>query len=512
MADKKSKKEETKKKRRTEGEIINQLAEVNEAYFVGLLWSNPAEHYDIYGGKIDSTDFLHKIWGFYYGLGKKLFDRGIRKFDDISVNALIKETGSEKLFDKFNGLDTIDEAVALVEENELNIEYYYETVVKNKTLLKLIDVFGEKVLKDDGNYDYRELSATELILYWGDVVNQISLDGVHNYESESLYIEGEKFIENLEEQTANMMKFYRSPLMNQVTQGVPRGEVTIIGGFGNTGKSSIMAEKLLMACIDSQEKTLLILNEETAQKMREKLLFVLLNHHFNTRIDRKKMANSQKLTDDNKKKIIEAFDLLHELMDGDEAMIQVAYMENYNVPDLKSIVKYHASRGCINLIIDTHKVPDQIGNQQRWVAFVEATKEIYKFTKKEAGGFNLRTVLTVQLADAMIAERFLGFDAIGEGKGIKNEASIMLMFRPLFGDEIESLDVYRNKEMGDGWSKQIIELDSEKTYYVMFFPKNRFGGNTDNGQPCLVLEANFNFNSFPEIGWTHIPRQYNRRG
>ena len=48
-----------------------------------------------------------------------------------------------------------------------------------------------------------------------------------------------------------------------------------------------------------------------------------------------------------------------------------------------------------------------------------------------------------------------------------------------------------------------------KIYYLLFTPKNRFGNNTDNGQEVLVLEPNFNFNTFQEVGWTYVDKDFN---
>ena len=187
-------------------------------------------------------------------------------------------------------------------------------------------------------------------------------------------------------------------------------------------------------------------------------------------------------------------------------------MEQYKIDDLRNIIALHANRGYVNLIIDTHKVPDGYTQNARWEAIVEATKEIYKLTRKESGGFNLRTVLTVQLADSHIGDRFLGYDAIGEGKAMKNEASILLMYRPLFTDEYDSIEVIRwiksDLDPKKKWIQEVVELDPKKTYYVMFVPKNRYGGNTDSGQDCILYEPNFDFNSFREVGTVKIDRNY----
>jgi hypothetical protein len=140
---------------------------------------------------------------------------------------------------------------------------------------------------------------------------------------------------------------------------------------------------------------------------------------------------------------------------------------------------------------------------------VEDMKTIYRLTRKNAGGCNLRTAVTFQLADGAIKNRYLDFEAIGEGKASKNEASVMQMFRPAWADEYEKgkmeLTCFKNvkKENGE-YEKDEFTLKKGKTYYLLFTPKNRFGANNDNGQPVLILEPNFNFNHFKEIGWCYV--------
>ena len=75
------------------------------------------------------------------------------------------------------------------------------------------------------------------MLYWTDKLTRISVDSINNYETENLYVSAEEFINKTKENSANMLKFYDSRLMNSITQGVPRGQLTMFGGFGGTGKS-----------------------------------------------------------------------------------------------------------------------------------------------------------------------------------------------------------------------------------------------------------------------------------
>ena len=493
---------------------ISAKAEVNEAYFVGLLWANPFEAYSEYSTNISQDEFIHGVWGFYYELGRIMFDKGIKKFDEITVAKTVKENGIEEEFKEYGGRTTINDAVDIVKDNSDNIEYYYETIKKNYTIQQLYLLFGVKVFVNKNKYNYEKMSAEQLTGFWQDKLNQLSLNSVNNYEAENLYIEGEDFIKKLEEESAEMLPFYKSIMMNSITQGVARGHVTMFGGFGNSGKSSIMADKFIMSCVANKEKTLIVLNEEDAQSFRQKIVLSILNHEFNKGFDRKRMVNG-KLQEADKELIRKAFAKMKEMIDGQEAVIKIIFMEKYVMKDLEKIIRYWANRGYVNLMIDTHKVSDDSTHESRWITFVEDMKTIYRITRKNAGGCNLRTVVTFQLADSAIKSRYLGFDAIGEGKASKNEASTLLMFRPAWSDEYDGekreLDCYRlvKNANGEGYSKEYFKLQKGKTYYLFFTPKNRFGSNNENGQAVLVVEPAFHRNAFYEKGWTFVAKDYN---
>lgn len=488
---------------------LSNKAEINEAYFVGLLWSNPFEHYAEYSDTISQDEFIHDVWGFYFELGRRMYEEGIQKFDDITVHTKVKEYNITDEFNEWGKMNTIDDAVNIVKNNHDNIEYYYETIKKNYVIRQLYLLFGDKVLIKKGKYDWQKMSREQLSMYWNDKVNKISLDNVNRYEQENLYIDADEFIQKLEEDSAEMLPFYNSKLMNSITQGTARGHVMMFGGFGNSGKSSITAEKFTMSCIANKEKMIVVLNEEDAQAYRQKIVLSILWHEFNTGLDRKRMVNG-KLQETDKEKIRKAFARMKELMEGDEALIKVIFMERYVMKDLEKIIRFWSNRGYINLLIDTHKVSDDSQHDKRWETFVEDMKTIYRLTRKEAGGCNLRTLVTFQLADNAIKNRYLDFEAIGEGKASKNEASVVMMFRACWADEYEDekreLDCYRLKknEKTGGYDKEFFKLEKGKTYYLFFTPKNRFGSNNDNGQPVLVVEPMFNANHFKEIGWTFV--------
>jgi len=494
---------------------INKNAQINEAYFVGLLWADPFNNFAEYNDTVSQDEFVHNVWSFYFELGRKMYKESIRTFDRITVATKVKEYNLIEEFDEFGGMDTIEDAVDIVKDNPDNIEYYYETVKKNYVIRQLYLLFGNKVLIKKGKYDFDKMTSEQLGAYWDDKMNVIRLNNVNRYEAENLYIDPEEFIRKLEEESAEMLPFYKSKLLNSITQGVARGHVNMFGGFGGTGKSSITAEKIVMSCIENREKAIVVLNEEDAQTFRQKIILTLLWHEFNEHLDRKRMVNG-KLREEDKEKIRKAMKRMNELMDEKEGLIKVIFMEKYVIKDLEKIVRFWANRGYINLVIDTHKVSDESKFEQRWQTFVEDMKVIYRMTRKNAGGLNLRTWVTFQLADSAVRNRFLDYEAIGEGKASKNEASVVMMFRKAWSDEYKggnkALQCYRLKKLPDGsYDKDWFQLDPDKQYYLLFTPKNRFGQSNDTGLPVLIIEPYFQSNTFAEIGWTFVANDNSKR-
>lgn len=507
-------KDTTKDVAKKEVEKIAKKAQINEAYLVGLLWADPYSNFTEYADTIKMEEFYHDVWEFYFELGRKMFKDGVKTFDDITVHTKVKEYNVEEHFAEYGKMDTIEDAIGIVKESSDNIEYYVESLKRNDTIKRLYSLFGEKVLIKKNRYNYENMNREELTIYWQDKMNQIGMNNIKNYEAENLYIEAEEFFKLLEEDSAEMLPFYESYHMNSITQGVPRGDVTMIASFGNTGKSSFTVEKYLMSCVANNEKLMVVLNEEGAQALRQKLVLTIMFHELKTGIDRTRMVNG-KLQEKDKDKIRKAFERMHELMDGDEAQVKVIYMDRYVMKDLEKIVRFWANRGYTNLWVDTHKISDDSHQEKRWETFVEDAKTIHRFTRKNAGGLNLRTVLTCQLADSAIRNRFLTFDALSEGKAAKNEMAIVMMFRSVFSDEYKGgkkeLKCFRyRKDEGNEFRKEQFALeDTTKTYYLLFTPKNRTGANSDSGgQPILIFEVDFNFNNFKEIGYCYVPKDY----
>lgn len=501
--------------RRIKKKMIDQ-ADIDESYFVGALWSNPFENYGDYHKAMHQDNFHHDVWAFYFQIGKLMYEEGVKEFDRITIYNFIKKNGIEDVFEEYGGMKTLDDIKSLTEDGAMNVEHYYNEIIRSHTIKMLIKLYGDKVLLDDGKYDYTMLNSEQLVKYWQDKINNIAMSTVKSHQAVNALIDGREFINNLKKSAGDMLPLFDSPHMNAITGGIPRGHVTMLGGFGGQGKTSLTVDKLVSSFIINNEKAIIILNEEDEDSFRSKVVLRLLEYYSKgkKKIRRKNMV-SGKLTADEEEQIMYVMDKWNEAVNGNDEMMKIIYMERYIMRDVEKLFRLYANRGYVNFIIDTHKVSDDSAHDMRWETFVEDMKTIYRLTKKN-GGLNIRTVVTFQLADSAIRNRFLDYDAIGEGKASKNEASIVYMFRGVWSDEYEG---QKNALTIEGLSankidknvKDVFFLQEGKTYYLLFYPKNRFGQSTENGGKVLVLEPDFRTNTFKEIGWTTVGNERSGR-
>jgi len=519
-------------------DILAQEVKISEGLLTGLFWLKP-EFYSFYSNeKLSRATFLNHHYGFFFGLGRYMAENGVQKFDDITVEKTVQELGDNVIqkYNEYGGYETMEEIMDSVNGLEDNIQAYYDDIVKYQVLKGYCEVMKSKTpITPDGKYDHRKMNKDQIIKFWNDKFNSIGLNLDNRFEEYDLLADLEKEIEEWDKNPVVGMDFHDSPLMTRICTGWDYGTLTILGGFGGSGKTSFTVRKIFMSCIDNQEKLLVVANEQGIRDFRKALVTTIMGIIYYSKpyeerqkyfFDRKRL-NQGNFTDNERDLLRRAVALAGIMCNDETGLIKFVFMENYVIDDLKKIVRYYNNRGYRRLIIDTGKPSEGGQEQQRWIQFTEDMKEIYKLTRKEGGGLNLATWVTVQLADNALRQRFLNEFCFGESKKIKNEADVVFMYRYAWDDEYEdgakALVVKRyfnvNYESDDPIhvaNRQEAINKNQKTYCVeeklkrgkryilLFTPKNRRGQDNKNGQDVLVMEINLNFNSWREIGWTTV--------
>jgi replicative DNA helicase len=481
----------------------------SEGYLTGLFWNHP-ENYSFYASeKLSSKNFLNPVYGFFFGLGRYLHEKGFKVFDDITVAKTVKETNTEKQFEKFNGYETIKELMNEVKDKEANLETYYIEIKKYNLIHSLTELLGEKVLIQEGKYDYRKMTKEQLHTYWNDKINQLGLDGDNKYDEHYL-LEGLEAA--LNEWDANPdvgLPFYQSEKMTRICTGWDYGNLYIYGGFGGSGKTSFTFNKVIMSCIEHKEKLLVIANEQSVTDFKKLLYVTSMGVGTKSAIQRQRL-NEGSFTDEEKEKLKNAAEWVRKLCDGDEKLITFVFMENYIMDDVKKLIKYYANRGIRRVMVDTGKPSEGKGDAARWEVMTEDFKELYKLCRPNGGGLNLAMWVNVQLSDSALTRRFLNEHALGESKKIKNEASVLFMSRYVWDDELKGgkheLEVtrYVKDEFAGGYREENFTLERGEQWILLFTAKCRRGQDNKTGQKVLVFKPNFNNNTFKEIGWTTV--------
>lgn len=493
-------------KERLRNEVI-----VAEGYTLAIFWNNP-ELFGMYSDeKISSKTFLNKVYGFYFGLGRHMFDKGVRVFDDISAMKSILEVKKEDQYDEFGNYETIDELMEEVKEKEENLESYYDEIKKYHLLRSLVSLFGDKVLTKNKNYDYKTMSKEELHLFWNDKVNQLANDGDNKYDEFDLLADLEKDLEEWDKNPDIGLPFYESRDMTKITTGNAEGNVYILGGFGGKGKTSFSFSKVIMSFLVNKEKLLVIANEQSVSEFRKMLLVTALGYGTKEYILRQRL-NEGNFKDGEKEKLKRAIEWVRNITDNEIGLIKFVFMEDYIISNVKKVIRHYANRGYKSIMIDTGKPTDDKEGMQRWERFTEDFKELYKLTRPNGGGLNLRMWVNVQLSDTALTRRFLNEHALGDSKKIKNEASVLFLMRPMWDDEYENgknvltITSYPKDELnpkGYRIEKKAIKK-SDGVHYLLFTGKNRRGQDVNTGLRILVFKPNFNNNTWYEVGWTDV--------
>lgn len=492
---------------------------IHEAYFTALFYNNPSLYAFYPEDKINVKTFQNPAWGFYFGLGRSLFKKEIKIFDDISVMNHVKELGVNEKYEEYGGFASVEEVTYEVQGKEDNIDAYYDELKKYALLKSLIALFGEKVLTPNGKYNYKLMNKNQIHIYWNDQVNQLGMDGDNKYDEHDLLKGLRDDINRWNMNPAVGLPFYKSPQMTKITTGWDFGNLYIMGGFGGSGKTSMSFNKVIMSCIAEKEKLLIIANEQGIDEFKKMLIVTAMGIGTKDTFNRQRI-NEGGFNDDEFDKMSKAVEWVEELCGGEDSLIKLVFMEDYIMEDVKKLVRHYANRGYKSVLIDTGKPSEGGIGKQRWEVFTDDFKDLYKLCRPNGGGLNLRLWVNVQLADTSLRSRYLDEFAFGDSKKIKNEASVVFMIRAIWADEFKDgsneLTVYKWEHdpsnpfaNENGLIKHEFTLETGKTYYALFTPKNRRGRDNKTGLDALILQPNFNNNSWYEIGWTTIHNDRN---
>jgi replicative DNA helicase len=289
-------------------------------------------------------------------------------------------------------------------------------------------------------------------------------------------------------------------MLNYSLAGVHRGRFLLWGANIGHGKTTTSVIQLVMPSLINGVNTLIASNEQGISEFRQIILGTALFNHFKAPagMNRHKIMTGS-YTDEQKKGLKDAADWIKQ----QKGKIDFAELTSYDANSLTKLIRKYSRLGYTMFIIDTLK-PSNDSNDKMWGEFSEVSKELSLLAKN----LNVAIVCTFQLTPDSQTRKYLDLTCIGKSRAIAETAHAVIMFRHIHSDEYERLKPFTYTKNEDGTrSKTEVELDDNKSYIMVFMPKNRSG----NTAPQIVMEFDMNFLRMSDVGYyNQSPENYRR--
>ena len=463
-----------------------------EANIVSIFYKKPDLMYDF---ELNLEDFTENTWRVYWQIAYDIVIKEHKPIlDDVTIGLYLeKHNKLKQKYDDYGGYETIEKATEYVKTE--NLGGYIAELNKWNTVLMMLK---NKFPVYDRLSEFADMSVDDIYVEYEAILNHIFINADEDIQSYSIEDDIDELIDELNEGLAVGMPYYEMPLINKETGGQLTGNITLVGGLSNMGKTTLVRSMCIPASIKNGEKLVIMVNEEGRKKWQREMLVWVANNIY--RFDLQKfVVRDGKYSD-------EVMDMLRKCANwikekASDNTVTIIPFNKYRTEKAIKVIKKYASLGVKYFILDTYKADSGSRSDKMWLEMQQSMVDIYD-TVKTDGGKDVHIVITFQLAKSSARQRFYSQDNIGQAKNIVDVASTCLMIRDVFEDEYtgekNALKVYK-LEGKNGKSKIPVNLDHNKHYQLIFIVKNREGA-ANNYQ--IVIEHDMSRNLLKEIGCT----------
>lgn len=466
-----------------------------EANIVSIFYKKPELMYDY---QLKLEDFSENTWRVYWQIAYDIIVKEKKSvLDDITVGLYLeKHSKLKQKYDEYGGYDTIDKATEYIKTS--NISGYVNELKKWETVIRMI-ASGFPVT--DRIKEFVDMSLDEIYKEYDALLNHIFINAEEDVMSYSLSDGIYDLIEQLNKGIAVGLPYDNMPTLTKETGGQLPGNITLVGGLSNMGKTTLTRTMLIPSAIKYGERLVILVNEEGKAKWQRELIVWVANNIYKTDLQ-KFVVRDGKFSDEVKELLYKCADWIAEKSENN--MLTIIPFARYETQKAIRVIKKYASLGVKYFILDTYKADAGSRSDRMWLDMQQNMVDIYDTVKAE-GGKNVHITITFQLSKSSARQRFYSQDNIGMAKSIIDPASTCLMLRDVFEDEYtgekNALKVYR-LDGKNNKSKIPVKLDHDKHYQLIFIVKNREGA---ANSIQIVCEHDMSRNLLKEVGFTSVP-------
>ena len=466
-----------------------------EANIVSIFYKKPELMYDY---QLKLEDFSENTWRVYWQIAYDIIVKEKKSvLDDITVGLYLeKHSKLKQKYDEYGGYDTIDKATEYIKTS--NISGYVNELKKWETVIRMI-ASGFPVT--DRIKEFVDMSLDEIYKEYDALLNHIFINAEEDVMSYSLSDGIYDLIEQLNKGIAVGLPYDNMPTLTKETGGQLPGNITLVGGLSNMGKTTLTRTMLIPSAVKYGERLVILVNEEGKAKWQRELIVWVANNIYKTDLQ-KFVVRDGKFSDEVKELLYKCADWIAEKSENN--MLTIIPFARYETQKAIRVIKKYASLGVKYFILDTYKADAGSRSDRMWLDMQQNMVDIYDTVKAE-GGKNVHITITFQLSKSSARQRFYSQDNIGMAKSIIDPASTCLMLRDVFEDEYtgekNALKVYR-LDGKNNKSKIPVKLDHDKHYQLIFIVKNREGA---ANSIQIVCEHDMSRNLLKEVGFTSVP-------
>lgn len=428
---------------------------------------------------------------------------GVKEFDKIKSMANVSD---------FNSY--LDELVKfkLVEElsEKLGIDINKEVTVGGKRIIPANIITG---MNSSQTLDFFDMQLSSINV--ASLNNDMIAESLYYTEDEISKMESGELEETsyfdytlLWEDEKGEKRFDRNlPLLNRSLDGYTCGNgVHYLGGFSGTGKSTILINIILGLITTSNEKVILVSNEQRSSYFKRILVSYIAQSVFKCyTLDRTKIKHFN-FTDEEKK----AFYLANEFVkENFTDSLKFYSVSEFNIDKiLREVKRLHLAEGYSVLCLETFKSQSALDNSV--ADMVDSSRKLDIF-EKEVG---MKVILPVQLMTSLEGKvSYLNSSMISNSKQIKEVANSIVLIRKVNKRELDPEDkaflnpyVWKTNKDGklvkkyltiiDGQEKsrrtlkgdnedREFTLDKRKKYLLCFIDKSR---ESDDNSKVILME------------------------
>lgn len=470
-----------------------------EANIVSIFYKQSDLMFD-YEVKLD--DISENTWRVYYQIAYDIVVKEKKTLDELTVGFYLdKHDKLKEKYEEYGGWQKIVDATAYVKTS--NIDGYVRDLNKWNVVLKLIK-YGFPVA--DKLSDYSDMTADEIYSELETLLNHTFININGDVNTYSLDYKIDELLDKLNEGLAVGLPYYNMPMLTSETGGQLHGNITLVGGLSNVGKSTFARTSTIPSIIENNEQIVIMVNEDSLTKWQREMIVWCANNIFKEDLQKFVLRNGN-YTEEVWTLLKKCTKWIKEV--SENHTITIIPFQRYKTDSAIKVIKKYAGMGVKYFMLDTFKadagskVVESSANSMAMSQAMVDIQDVVKETSKD-----VHILITFQLAKNSARQRYYTQDNTGIAKNITDVASTNIMIRDLFDDEKQcgknALKVFR-LEGKNNKSKIPVQLNPDKHYQIIFVVKNREGS---ANQYQIVVEHDMSRNIMKEVGITFVKQDF----